>query len=191
MSDGTSLTAFWMSIATIIAVVVGPLLAVWVTRVNDDSRAEKSRKLDIFRTLMRTRKMPVHFDHVGALNLVEVEFISQEKVITAWKAYLAILSESLPPIEQKDKYDTAIKRRDASLTKLIYEIAQVLKIKVEQLDILEGNYIPQGWLDDDWEQRLTRRHLISVLSGRTAVLIRPDQTGKAQGPYPPAPVSKE
>ncbi len=174
----------WLNLIVILA---GPLLAVWFTRCNDDRRADKSRKMDIFRTLMRTRKMPVHVDHVGALNLVEIEFIGREKVIAAWKAYLANLSEALPPIEKKDEYDQAIRKRDSLLTKLLSEIAQALKIKVEQLDILEGNYIPQGWLNDDWEQRLARRHLIDVLAGRKAICIRTGPTANAQSPYPPPP----
>jgi len=173
----------WLNFLVILA---GPLLAVWFTRVNDDKRADKARKMDIFRTLMRTRKIPVHIDHVGALNLIEVEFINNKKVITAWKTYLANLSENLPSIEQKAEYDAAIRKRDSLLTKLLSEIAQALKIKVEQLDILEGNYIPQGWLNDDWEQRLARRHLIDVLAGRSSILIRPQSTN-TQSPYPPAP----
>ena len=176
-----------VSVATIIAIVLGPFLAVLVTRKNDDRRANRIRKLDIFRTLMRTRRMPVHVDHVGALNLVEVEFVDRQKVIDAWKAYLANLSEEFPPIEQKEKFDAASRKRDSLLTKLIYEISQVMNIKVEQLDILEGNYIPQGWLDDDWEQKLVRRHLVHVLSGKSAILIRQDQALKDYNPYSPPP----
>lgn len=177
----------WINALTILAILVGPVIAVHITRKNDERRAERARKLDIFRTLMRTRRMPVHVDHVGALNLVEIEFIDHDRVIAAWKAYLNNLSEVLPPIEEKVKHDAALKRRDSLLTKLIYEIAQTLNIKVEQLDILEGNYIPQGWLDDDWEQRLVRRHLITVLSGRGAIVTRSDQAVPAHNPFPPRP----
>ena len=70
---------------------------------------------------------------------------------------------------------------------MISEIAGVLKLNVEQLAILKGNYLPQGWLDEDWEQRLVRRHLLSVLSGRSAILIRPDPGATEQGPYPAQP----
>ncbi len=160
----TNLSAnHWFSISTIIAVVLGPILAVWITRIIDDRRAQQTRKMDIFRTLMRTRRTPIHFEHVGALNLVEVEFSENKDVVDAWKAYLKNLGEELPPLEQKDRHDKAVKDRDALLTKLIYEISVVLKFRVQQLDILEGNYVPQGWHDDDWEQRLVRRHLIGVL----------------------------
>jgi hypothetical protein len=182
---------FWLAIATVVAVLAGPIFAVLITRIIDDRRASKARKLDIFRTLMRTRRMPVHFEHVGALNLVEVEFIGNPQVVRAWKDYLASLGEQLPPIEEKDRYDVAVKKRDSLLTKLIYAISQVLKIKVEQLDILEGNYVPQGWNDDDWEQRLARRGLINILYGRAPILIQPNQPPQGQGPYPPAPPANQ
>lgn len=177
----------WYSVATIVAVLLGPVLAVIVTRFIDDSRADQYRKLEIFRTLMRTRKTPIVNDHVGALNLVEVEFIKHGDVIAAWKAYLANLGEPLPPIEQKDVYETAVRKRDSLLTKLISEIAKVLKIKIEQLDILEGNYIPQGWHDDDFEQRFTRRALMNVLTGRQPIRIKADQHENTQTLYPPPP----
>ncbi|HCR85159.1 MAG TPA: hypothetical protein DIV86_00620 [Alphaproteobacteria bacterium] len=172
-----------------LAILLGPVIAVIMTRIIDDSRAEQSRRLDIFRTLMRTRKMPIHVDHVGALNLIEVEFIENKKVITAWKEYLKNLGEDLPAIEQKDKYDAALKKRDSLLTKLISEIAKILNIRIEQLDILEGNYIPQGWHDDDLEQRIVRRSLLNILTGRAPILIRPDQATKINNPYPPVPAN--
>ena len=77
--------------------------------------------------------------------------------------------------------------RQNLLTKLIYEISKVLKFKVEQLDILEGNYIPQGWNDDYWEQKLVRKALIDVLGGRHPILIQSHAPTQNNGPYPPAP----
>jgi hypothetical protein len=43
--------------------------------------------MDVFRTLMRTRRMRLNPDHVGALNLVEIEFYRQADVIAAWETY--------------------------------------------------------------------------------------------------------
>ena len=181
-------SGLWMGLATIVAVVLGPVIAVCITRYLDDLRADKARKLDIFRTLMRTRRMQLHWEHVGALNLVEVEFINHPKVVEAWKAYLGSLGEELPPIEQKDRHDKIFNMREKLLTTLIDEIAKVLKIEIKQLDILEGNYMPQGWADDEWEQKLVRRGLINVLHRKTSILIQPNQPPPhEQNPYPPPP----
>lgn len=53
--------------------------------------------------------------------------------------------------------------------------------------ITGGNYVPQGWHDDDWEQKLVRRHLIGVLSGRVPLTVRPEVAQIENSPYPPPP----
>ena len=179
-------SGLWMGLATIVAVISGPVIAVLMTRYLDDLRADNARKLDIFRTLMRTRGMRLHWDHVGALNLVEVEFIDHPKVVEAWKAYLANLGKELPPLEQKDRHNQIIKNREKLLITLIDEIATVLKIKIKPLDILEDNYVPQGWADDEWEQKLVRRGLIDLLDKKTSIPILIQQH-QEQNPYPPPP----
>ncbi|WP_286909324.1 DUF6680 family protein [Roseovarius sp.] len=176
-----------LGVATAGAALIGPALAVWITRMSDDRKEVRARRMDIFRTLMRTRKMPIHFDHVGALNLIEIEFAKDADVIAAWKNYLKNLSERLPADANKDDEIAFSKARENLLTKLIYEISKVLKFKVEQLDILEGNYIPQGWNDDDWEQKIVRKALIDVLGGRRPLLIQPHTPSQKNGPYPAAP----
>jgi hypothetical protein len=177
-------------ILTLVAILAGPAVGAWLTRRLDDRRELQKRKFDIFRALMRTRKMPIHIDHVSALNLVEVEFVENRNVVSAWKSYLTNLGEPLPPVEEKERYDSALKKRDALLTKLLSEIARCLKVEIEQLSILEGNYIPQGWVDEDWEQRLVRRALLDVLSSRRAIVIRPD-VAPQHNPYPPPPTTQQ
>ena len=180
-----------LSIATIIAVLIGPVFAVIVTRFIDEERAHRSRKLEIFRALMKTRNMKVHIEHVWSLNLVEIEFIDDDQVIMAWKEYLRRLGEKLPHFEDRNEFENAVKRRDAHLSRLLSEIAKVLKMKVEQLDIFEGNYLPQGWVDDDLEQRLARRSLVNVLTAKSPILVRPDTAVPVNSPYPPAPNTEQ
>ena len=179
--------ALWLGGFTIVAILLGPVLAVLITRWIDNWRAQRARKLDVFRALMRTRGMPLHWDHVGALNLVEVEFIKHPEVLKAWNGYLRHLGEDLPPIERKDLHDQLAREREELRTKLISEIAKVLGIKVEQLEILKGNYVPQGWADEEWEQRLVRRGLIDLVHGRTSIAVRPHATEQSTSPYPPPP----
>lgn len=179
---------FWLAIATIIAVVLGPIFAVLVTRFVDNSRAAKSRKLDIYRALMKTRLIPLHMEHVSALNLIEVEFIDHPKVITSWKEYLSNLSEKSPPEEEREIYEQWRNKRNSLLTKLIYEISQVLKIKkIEQLDILKGNYLPQGWESDAWDKLLIRKGLVSVLLGKQSISIKAEAPQPNTETYPPPP----
>ena len=98
----------WGLLITTAAIILGPIIAVLVTRFIDYIRAEKERKYDIFRTLMRTRETPLNWDHVGALNLIEVEFRKHPAVIDAWNAYLEHLGTELPPVEQKQLHDEGL-----------------------------------------------------------------------------------
>ena len=181
----------WMAIITALAAVAGPLLAVWITRMSDQRKEVAGRRMDIFRTLMRTRKMPIHYEHVGALNLIEIEFVGDAKVIAAWKDYLKNLGERIPADLDHSGHEELRKKRETLLTKLIYEISVVLDFKVEQLEILEGNYIPQGWDDEANEQRIVRQSLINVLGGSRPILFQPHNPAVQNGPYPPAPQIKD
>jgi hypothetical protein len=75
---------------TIFALIAGPVVAVYVTRWFDRSRAAKERQLDVFRELMRTRRgtLALSPDHVKALNLVEIEFYGSSSVLDAHRALL-------------------------------------------------------------------------------------------------------
>lgn len=179
--------AMLVGIVAAIAAIAGPILAVWITRLSDERKEVAGRRMDIFRTLMRTRKMPIHYDHVGALNLIEIEFADDDKIISAWRDYFRKLNEHLAADAPQHIVDETINQRQKLLTKLISEIAQVLNFKVEQLDILDGNYIPQGWSDEETEQRIIRKSLIQVLGSQRPVLFQPYSPTAGNGPYPPAP----
>ena len=135
---------------TILAIVLGPFLAIITSQHLERGRSEKRRKVEIFHTLMRTRSMNISPDHVGALNLVEIEFLGEKNVQMAWKSYMRNLSEPLPPLEEKDQYDQASQNRARLLTELLDEMAKSLKIEIQQLEILRGSYVSSyknGFLD--------------------------------------------
>lgn len=172
---------------TIIAIIAGPCVGVYLTRCLDDYKDKKQRRIDIFRTLMRTRGVRLSYDHVGALNLVEVEFADKKDVIDAWKAYLTELGVPYPT---NDESGVLVKQQKTNklLTRLIDEIAKALKFQIEQLDILETNYTPQGWLDDEAQQRYLRTLLISLLSGNNPLPIAVrDKLDTNSSPFPPRP----
>ena len=74
-----------MTIATFIAILVGPAFAVVLTRWLDERRVKSARRWDIFRDLMRYRGDSINANFVGELNLLEVEFSDDERVTGAWK----------------------------------------------------------------------------------------------------------
>ena len=67
-------------ILTIAALLLGPLIAVQLTRRLDDKKEVRERKLSIFKTLMGTRAYTTSLDHVGALNRIDLDVKGGAKV---------------------------------------------------------------------------------------------------------------
>jgi hypothetical protein len=171
-------------ILTLIALVGGPVTAVLLTRYVDQNREKSGRRMDVFRTLMRTRRAPMTAEHVGALNLIEIEFASDLEVQSAWKKLFEHLADEHPrrpyevatDVSDKRKCDEAFYRRLADerarlLSKLLHAMAKALNFKIEQLEIFEGGYTPQGWEDELAEQRLVRKFLLDLYQGKVALPV--------------------
>jgi len=58
----------------ILAVFLGPIIAVQLTRYLDDQKEVRARKLNIFTTLMATRAYNLSWSHLEALNRIDLEF---------------------------------------------------------------------------------------------------------------------
>ena len=84
-------------LATIAAIIYGPIKAVDIARRRDLERDADARKRQILSTLMRTRKTTMNPEHVGALNQIQLEFFNHPTVVTAYRNYIANLSETVPP----------------------------------------------------------------------------------------------
>lgn len=172
---------------TVGAIVAGPIFAILVSRWLDDTRDVRSRRMDIFRTLMRTRRTPIVADHVGALNLIEIEFAEKAEVIAAWKKLMEHLGTEHPRKPEEDDrkatdaqdqinrnekyYDRLYGERQSLLAKLLHAIALDLGHKAEQLELFEGGYTPQGWHDVEMEQRIIRRFVVDLYHGNRVVPV--------------------
>ena len=125
---------------TLLAIVVGPLLAIFVTRHLDNRRERTSRRMDIFRTLMRTRRTPMLPEHVGALNLIEIEFENQDEVISEWRKLFG-------------HFGTNHTRHQTE------EISDQMPIDIQRSRDLEIVFTGQGWLVRNrsyWQNSSTR-----------------------------------
>lgn len=177
----------WVEVLTLIALIVGPISAVLITRYMDYRRERQQRRMEIFRTLMRTRRTPVEPAHVGALNLIEIEFATDAEVIRAWKELLTHFGtehtrraderhvEGLTPeqVSARDRvfHDRLFDERQRLLAKLLHAMARVLNFKVEQLEIFEGGYTPQGWFNVELENMAVRRLFAEIAIGRRTLPI--------------------
>jgi hypothetical protein len=164
-----------LGIAVVIATFAGPVFAVLITRHIDNARQVRDRRLNVFRTLMATRRTFLSPEKVIALNMVEIEFYGIRAVQDVHRDVMAHINAPRPlPQDWEDRHRTL-------LTRLLSEIAKVLGYQLQQLDVLEGGYYPQGLADIEVEQQAVRRALIEVLSGRRPLGVSP------AAPAPPAP----
>jgi hypothetical protein len=176
-----------MEWVTILALLVGPVLAVIVTRYVDSIRAKHERRMTIFRALMATRRAQLSPEHVGALNLVEIEFHGETPVIEAWKNYFSNLSgPAIYPTATPQDVDQFVRARSNLLTKLLHAIATSLKFKMEQLDIDERGYAPTAWFNDENTVRQIRTLALEVLQHKRGLPVTPLNL-PAGGPYPAPP----
>ena len=72
-------------------------------------------------------------------------------------------------------------------------MARVLNFRIEQLEIFEGGYTPQGWHDESTEQALVRRFVIDLYAGKVAmpvVVFEPPKQASDPSPAEPVKVRK-
>jgi len=151
----------------IFAVLTGPVIAVRDTRYLDDIKEIRDRKLSIFKKLMATRAYILSWDHIEALNRIDLEFDRQRKgekaVIEAWKEYLDLLgNKSLSPEQW------AVKRIDL-LVELLHKMALVLKYDFDKTHIRNSSYSPLAHGELEEQQALIRRGIIQILDGSRPV----------------------
>jgi hypothetical protein len=151
----------------IIAVFLGPITAVQLTRFLDSRSAAKQRKLDIFKTLMSTRQYTTNWDHVMTLNRIDLEFSSkstkEKSVVEAWKAYLDLLSDKSMTPEQ-----WGTKRLDL-LVDLLHKMSIVLDYDFDKTHIKNSSYSPMAHGNIDTQQNAIRQGLLEVLEGKKTV----------------------
>lgn len=153
--------ADWLMIT---AVLIGPVIAVQVTRHLDDKKEIRERKLQIFKTLMTTKAYIISYDHVLTLNKINLEFnknIKGEKdVIEAWKAYFDLLGDKTITGE------TWSNKRADLLVELLHKMALVLDYDFDKTHIKNSSYFPIAHEDNEADQMAIRKGLIDILKGK-------------------------
>lgn len=156
--------ADWMMV---VAVLLGPIIAVQLTRYLDNKKEKRERKLQVFKTLMATRAYTISWDHVVALNRIDLEFNkddnNEKAVIEAWKAYLDLLCDkSILP----DQWN--IKRTEL-FVELLHKMAQVLDYDFDKTHIKNSSYSPAAHGNTEAELKALRVGLIEMLEGKRPI----------------------
>ena len=72
----------WLNVA---AIILSPIFALQVGKILDSLSNKKRRKEEIFNTLMETRAQTLSYEHVRALNKIDIAFYKDKSVRESWE----------------------------------------------------------------------------------------------------------
>lgn len=157
----------------LIAVLLGPILAVQAQRLVDKLRETRNRKLYIFKTLMATRAANLSAEHVQALNMIDVEFPERgrwKQTVHAWRGYFDQLNVATGSPEDTARWE---ERRVDLMTDLLYAMGKALGYEFDKVKYKRGIYAPQGHVRIEEENHQMRTGLIALLQGRSSLQVSP------------------
>jgi len=163
--------ADWLVIA---AIIIAPIVAVQVQKIIEAKKEGRSRKIQIFKTLMATRATPLSPLHVEALNLIDIEFVENPNVISVWKLLLDNFSSYPQDPKSPDfqaRLTTCAEKSSDLLADLLHEMSKTLDYKFDKVLIKRGCYIPKGHGDVELELNFLRRSLVELFLGKKSVPI--------------------
>jgi Family of unknown function (DUF6680) len=167
---------------TILAILLGPVVALGLQRFIERRREQQRRKHFVFRELMITRGTRLSPRHVEALNAIEVEFDakdrSERKVINALKEYFDVLNERA---DEEPQQLALYQRRDERFIELLYELSNCLGYRFDRVSLKRNIYTPVGHGEVEDELRLIRKGIVDLLSAKTGLNVR---TWLMAGPHP-------
>ena len=158
----------WTDAFTLLAIVLGPILAVGVGRHLEWKREEHEKKLSILRKLMQTRGRRIDPIHVAALNLIELEFYGKTPVLEALKKYIEHLSSPLPAESEHQRYFE--QRADLFLT-LLANISKEVGYQFDKKELERSTYVPVAWEDTERLQNENLKLAREFLTGEVVVPI--------------------
>src|SRR5450432_1083121 len=170
-----------MEIASIAAIVAGPVFAVEAQRILDKRRVREERKLALFRTLMASRvARAADPRHTEALNLIGIEFYKEGAVVAVWRDYITHMSSG----PTTDAW--ALKWTDLFVD-LLFEMAQSLGFKSFDKTQIRQAYAPILYKTLEDENAEIRKGLLGVLRGKVSIPIHVGSQPVAKPEAPPAP----
>src|SRR5665213_1136022 len=150
----------WLGIVSVVAVIVGPLIALGLQRYAEDRREKRQARSYVFRVLMARRATPLNYEYVQALNLIDVVFNSksknEEQVRTDWKVLLDHLEKN------KDRPNFADVMGDLTAT-MLADMGKCLGYSFDSVYLKRAAYSPQGHGDVEAEQTLLRKQTLGNL----------------------------
>ena len=132
---------------TLVAIVLGPIIAVAITLLVQSRREKRERRLVVARMLMATRHLPGDPNYSTAVNLIPVEFHDESAVISAYSEYKRATGQDAPILP--DATARVNQEISTAQVKLVSAILQSLGMKVSEADLAISAYAAGGMVQRD------------------------------------------
>ena len=133
------------TIINTIAIIVIPIVAVIIGQVLQKREKQRADKMNIFKILMKDRFLGWTNESVYALNILDIVFSKDKKVIDQWKTYKDRLTIENPT-------DTDLKKIDIEKYKLLEVMAKSLNYDISW-ETIQNPYFPQGMANTFMQQQ--------------------------------------
>jgi len=166
--------------AIVVATLMGPVLAVQAQKWIEWATDQRRRRYSIFNTLMVTRGTRLDFDHVRALNSIDLEFRptglswlnhkQKEKdhsAIETWRLYAQHLNKPCDFSNDAARIAWNVES-DRLFIDLLMNMAIAVGVKVER-ERLQGVYHPSGHFEREVAQLKVLSNAAMVFSGEKAL----------------------
>lgn len=153
----------------IIAVILGPIIAIVITLLYQSHKEKREAKFRLFLNLMAHRKSnPPTFERVNSLNLIDVVFADHPKVLQLWHEYYDLLhTQPANFVQWEHKH-----------TDMLSEMAQALGYKkLKQTDI-EKFYTPVAHGTQAELNEKMQREFLRVLENTASFVVTKKEENK-------------
>lgn len=166
------ITQCFVGLMIFLATMKAPSHAVQNQKNREKDEKARNRKLDIFYTLMQTRRQRLSYRHIEALNMIDIEYNGVNDITDAWSEYLDHLNNY--KTEDSSQWE---KEGNKLFINMLYQMSSFLGYNYTRLNIENKFYSPQAHHDQDLDRRETEKYLADILSHRKAfpIVIKQEQ----------------
>jgi hypothetical protein len=163
---------------TIIAIIVAPIVALWIGGILQHRSDAYKTKLTIFGTLMAQRHDPLSLDTIKALNLIDAAFSDNPAVREAWTRYYTALSD--PALNDAHGGSIRADKRHDLLLAIVKALGLSRKISTAEL---QRGYMPTFVVEMAQIADAQRKAALETI--RQLGTARPTGTATGNGITPP------
>ncbi len=158
----------------IVAVILAPIVAVWIGQKLQDRAEKRKDKMEVFKAIM-TDRYGWSRETVLALNSIPIVFSNDKTVREKWKEYYKYLCIQEPDLIQ-------LKQRSDALCKLLESMASVLGYKdTINWDDIQNPYIPRG-MANSFDKAMTIQDSMAILLQNMSTTIQTVQKETTASP---------